>query len=192
MPPNAEVTGLRHRFDGKDKNGPNVLEFSSVQNDVDDATVSTRTDLIKNIKGSEVVIDGMIYDLDGFNHPGGDSIKLFGGNDVTVQYKMIHPYHTPKHLQKMKLVGKVSDSKLDYVFDTDFEREIKREVFKRKRIWYLWIFVQSRNLYLDYGNPSILLVYFSWTNMDTCYCIRNVSSIYWVECTTRCKPWRSV
>jgi len=129
MPPNAEVTGLRHRFNGEDKDGPNVLEFSS-RNDVDDATVSTRTDLIKNIKGSEVVIDGMIYDLDGFNHPGGDSIKIFGGNDVTVQYKMIHPYHTPKHLQKMKLVGKVSDSKMDYIFDTDFEREIKREVFK--------------------------------------------------------------
>ena len=40
-------------------------------------------------------------------HPGGDSVLLFGGNDVTVQYKMIHPYHTSKHLEKMAVMGKI-------------------------------------------------------------------------------------
>lgn len=55
---------------------------------------------------------------------------LFGGNDVTVQYKMIHPYHTQHHLEKMKKVGKVSDYNVEYVFDTPFEREIKKEVFQ--------------------------------------------------------------
>jgi fatty acid desaturase (delta-4 desaturase) len=47
--------------------------------------------------------------LTNFHHPGGESINVFGGNDVTVQYKMIHPYHTSKHLEKMKRVGKVAD-----------------------------------------------------------------------------------
>ena len=36
-------------------------------------------------------------------------MEFFGGNDVTIQYKMIHPYHTGKHLEKMKMVGKVVD-----------------------------------------------------------------------------------
>ena len=43
---------------------------------------------------------------------------------------MIHPYHTSKHLEKMRAVGKVADAQKDYVFDTPFEREMKREVFK--------------------------------------------------------------
>ena len=53
----------------------------------------------------------LIYDIADFQHPGGESILLFGGNDVTLQYKMIHPYHTSKHLEKMKRVGKVPDYK---------------------------------------------------------------------------------
>ena len=52
---------------------------------------------------------GIIYDINSFHHPGGASIHVFGGNDVTVQYKMIHPYHTDKHLEKMAKVGKVAD-----------------------------------------------------------------------------------
>jgi len=43
---------------------------------------------------------------------------------------MIHPYHTDKHLEKMKAVGKVPDYAPEYKWDTPFEREIKREVFK--------------------------------------------------------------
>jgi len=119
MPPNADVGNLRQRFTDDtlvDKN--------------EDETQPTRVDYLKNIKGNEVVIEGTIYDLESFNHPGGDSVLLFGGNDVTVQYKMIHPYHTSKHLEKMRVVGKVPDWKPEYLFDTEFEREIKREVFK--------------------------------------------------------------
>ena len=97
MAPNADVSKLRKRFG-------NEL-------DTDIATQSTRTDVIKNLSGDEVAIDGIIYTLKGFKHPGGDSIKIFGGNDVTVQYKMIHPYHTSKHLEKMEVVGKVEDYK---------------------------------------------------------------------------------
>jgi len=64
---------------------------------------------LSSLKTTEICIDGVIYDLQGFDHPGGESILLFGGNDVTVQYKMIHAYHTDKHLQKMRRVGKVVD-----------------------------------------------------------------------------------
>ena len=47
------------------------------------------------LKPTEISIDGVVYDISSF----------FGGNDVTVQYKMIHLYHTEKHLEKMKAVG---------------------------------------------------------------------------------------
>lgn len=122
MAPNADASRLRNRF-------PNANDGND--DDSNNATMSTVTPL-KSIKGTEVVIDGTIYDLNSFHHPGGDSILVFGGNDVTVQYKMIHPYHTQHHLQKMKVVGQVDpkDSESDYIFDTEFEREIKREVFK--------------------------------------------------------------
>lgn len=64
---------------------------------------------MKSLEGTEVAIDGVIYDIADFDHPGGESILIFGGNDVSVQYKMIHPYHTSKHLEKMKRVGTVAD-----------------------------------------------------------------------------------
>jgi len=117
MAPNADQTRLRHRI------------VSKLSEDSDKATISTTT-LTKNLKDNEVSIDGIIYDLTGFKHPGGDSIRVFGGNDVTVQYKMIHPLHSTKHLKKMRAIGKVSDYKMEYLFDTEFEREIKREVYK--------------------------------------------------------------
>ena len=96
MPPNADVSRLRNRFPTEE------------ESNVDDATTE-RVTTIKQLQGNEVVIDGIIYDLTSFVHPGGNSVFMFGGNDVTVQYKMIHPYHTSKHLEKMKVIGKVSD-----------------------------------------------------------------------------------
>ena len=66
---------------------------------------------VDELKTTHVCIEGVVYDLEGFDHPGGESIFVFGGNDVTTQYKMIHPYHTDKHLEKLKRVGKVSDYK---------------------------------------------------------------------------------
>jgi len=117
MPPNADVQ-LRHRLVGNSKK----------DDDFDEATESTT--LLKQLKDNEVAIDGVIYDINGFYHPGGDTIRVFGGNDVTVQYKMIHPLHTSKHLKKMRVLGKVSDYKQEYLMDTEFAREIKREVYK--------------------------------------------------------------
>jgi fatty acid desaturase (delta-4 desaturase) len=85
---------------------------------------------LKSLRAHEVVIDGVIYDITSFEHPGGESINVFGGNDATVVYRMIHPYHTTQHLQKMKVVGKIPDYSCEYKFDTPFEREIKKEVFQ--------------------------------------------------------------
>ncbi len=97
MPPNADIgSTLRNR----------IADKTTVE--ADPATKSTLRSL-KGLKGAEVAIEGVIYDIADFVHPGGEVIKFFGGNDVTVQYKMIHPYHTNKHLKKMKVVGKVVD-----------------------------------------------------------------------------------
>ena len=62
-----------------------------------------------NLKSTEVCIDGDVYDIADFDHPGGETIFVFGGNDVTETYKMIHAHHTEKQLEKMKRVGKVVD-----------------------------------------------------------------------------------
>ena len=73
-----------------------------------DGLMDSQTRTLKNLKGHEAAIDGVVYDLRSFQHPGGDSIFIFGGNDATVQYRMIHPFHTGnKHLEKLKKVGTI-------------------------------------------------------------------------------------
>lgn len=108
-------------------------------NDIDDLAVSPADGggrrlparALQDLKGHEVCVDGVVYDLTSFDHPGGGSIFLFGGNDVTTQYRMIHPHHmSSKHLQKMAAVGAVPGHSSEYKFGTEFERELKREVFR--------------------------------------------------------------
>ncbi len=104
MPPNANVgSTLRNRAVDK-----------AIADDADLPTESTIRSL-KGLKGNEIAIEGIIYDIAQFVHPGGNIINFFGGNDVTVQYKMIHPYHTAKHMEKMKVVGRVCDYEPEYV-----------------------------------------------------------------------------
>jgi fatty acid desaturase (delta-4 desaturase) len=74
-----------------------------------DPAETEKVSSLKSLQSNEVAIDGVIYDLTSFEHPGGESIYIFGGNDATTQYKMIHPYHTSKHLEKMQRVGTVPD-----------------------------------------------------------------------------------
>ena len=81
------------------------LKTSGNPASVDDASNSILT---RALKPNEISICGTVYDLTSFPHPGGNVIQFFGGNDVTVQYKMIHPHHTEKHLEKMRAVGKVA------------------------------------------------------------------------------------
>lgn len=119
MPPNADTSRLRHRFNANNLDDPA---------DHDEATIPIKT--IKELKGNEIVIEGVIYDLNGFVHPGGDSIKIFGGNEVTAQYKMMHPHHTARNLEKLKKIGTVSDWTTEYTYESDFGKEVKKEVFK--------------------------------------------------------------
>eukprot|EP00535_Pseudo-nitzschia_heimii_P010006 CAMPEP_0197179426 /NCGR_PEP_ID=MMETSP1423-20130617/4380_1 /TAXON_ID=476441 /ORGANISM="Pseudo-nitzschia heimii, Strain UNC1101" /LENGTH=455 /DNA_ID=CAMNT_0042629337 /DNA_START=24 /DNA_END=1388 /DNA_ORIENTATION=- len=128
---------------------------------------------LKGLANNEICIDGIIFDISSFEHPGGDSIKLFGGNDVTNQYKMIHPYHTAKHLEKMRLVGKIPDYAPEYKWDTPFEREIKDEVFKIVRrgrefgtpgyffraVLYLAIFFYLQYSWMQKSSYSLAIVY---------------------------------
>jgi len=127
MPPNANANILRQRLAGQRVKAP--ADFLD-DLDADASTQPNSLRSIKRLKGHEIAIDGVIYDITNFVHPGGEVVKFFGGNDVTVQYKMIHPYHSAKHLDKMKAVGKVVDFEAEYKWDTPFEREIKAEVFK--------------------------------------------------------------
>ena len=86
-----------------------VRQRRAVPEQAEKTTLAERICSLEHLRSTEVCIDGAIYDLTNFDHPGGESLHVFGGNDVTVQYKMIHPYHTEKHLQKMKRVGKAAD-----------------------------------------------------------------------------------
>jgi acyl-lipid (7-3)-desaturase (Delta-4 desaturase) len=111
MPPDADKLRQRTKAVAAIQNG------STVAVGTESATTTTQDRLcsLSNIKTTEICIDGIIYDIQHFDHPGGSSILMFGGNDVTVQYNMIHPYHTAKHLEKMKRVGKVIDFTTEYV-----------------------------------------------------------------------------
>jgi fatty acid desaturase (delta-4 desaturase) len=90
----------------------NLRQRKPLVSDDDDAATQTSGEIVTSVKklsSNQVCIEGIIYDISDFDHPGGESIHIFGGNDVTIQYNMIHPYHTDKHLEKMKRVGKVTD-----------------------------------------------------------------------------------
>jgi fatty acid desaturase (delta-4 desaturase) len=94
MPPDADKLRQRH---------------GDLVNDDDNDNVASKTErTLESLKGNEVAIEGVVYDINSFTHPGGDSIHIFGGNDATAQYKMIHPYHSSsKHLGKMTIVGRI-------------------------------------------------------------------------------------
>ena len=46
-------------------------------------------DSLSAIPRDSFVLDGLVYTLNGFEHPGGDIIELFGGTDATVPYRMV-------------------------------------------------------------------------------------------------------
>lgn len=94
-----------------DKLRQRVKAYNNNNNDETEESVSC----LKALRSNEVLIEGVVYDITSFDHPGGDSIHIFGGNDATVTYKMIHPHHTAKNLQKMKRVGVVPNYFCEYV-----------------------------------------------------------------------------
>ena len=106
MPPDADK--LRQRKGATPVDEPILLTPPTLTDPVEQSAAPL-------LKGHEMSIEGVIYDISDFDHPGGDTIKIFGGNDVTAHYKMIHPYHTSKHLEKLKQVGQVPNYKPEYV-----------------------------------------------------------------------------
>jgi fatty acid desaturase (delta-4 desaturase) len=90
---------------------------------------------LRDLQSHEVCIDGIIYDVSNFQHPGGDILYAFGGNDVTVLYKMIHPKLFLRNnnntvLSQLRPVGTVIDFTCEYDFDTPFAMELRREVYR--------------------------------------------------------------
>ncbi len=83
------------------------------------------------LSDAQVAIDGVVYDLSDFPHPGGPVLQVFGGNDVTAAYHLIHTSHAqnPHHyLGKLKRVGELPDYKPDYTFDSAFSRDLRESV----------------------------------------------------------------
>lgn len=117
-------------------NGSDLKARWKVLND-DDSSINscenTRVHFYKTVDDlseNEIAIDGIVYNINGFEHPGGEIIKMFGGNDVSNVYKYNHLYHSPKALEKLKQVGVLMHYNEAYTFESDFAKELKREVMK--------------------------------------------------------------
>ena len=143
------------------------------ENDDDVATAQEQKIVtLKSIRPTEIVVDGVIYDIENFDHPGGETIQIFGGNDVTTYYKMIHPYHTSKHLEKMTKVGTVPDFVSEYKFDSEFAKELKKEVFQivhrgkefgtfgylARALFYIGFFFSMQYLWVTQGTSLTLAI----------------------------------
>jgi len=173
MPPRESDLRYRHNATGKEtisKDDPNIITETS----------GLPAKPMKELKSTEVCIHGKIYDLTSFVHPGGDSVLIYGGNDVTAQYHMMHPYHTEKHLAKMRLVGVASDYSTEYVYDTPFEREIKREVFK---------IVRRGREFGTYGYFARAIFYISFMAYTQYKWVQEGSSIKWALLLGLAQAW---
>ena len=127
---------------------------------------NNESDLPDNV----IAIDGIVYSLDGWNHPGGEQIKMFGGNDVSVQYRMIHPNHSNNIVNVAPIVGKLINYDKEYTFGSDFEKELKREVnkivppnkiyatpgFKIRAAIYCFNYIALMYYYVAYGGSFIV------------------------------------
>jgi acyl-lipid (7-3)-desaturase (Delta-4 desaturase) len=118
MPPNADKVRHRTTATTTKVSMSTTSTLSDAVVGVDQNDTKLKCIPLSQLGDMEMCIDGIIYDITEFQyvHPGGSSFVIFGGNDVTTQYYMIHPYHTNKHLLKLKKVGIVSDYKTEYVF----------------------------------------------------------------------------
>jgi len=90
---------------------------------------------LDELSPTQVCIDGSVYRIDNFDHPGGNTVQVFGGNDVTVQYKMIHGMNRnhERNLSQLEKVGRLKQQQhrrttAEYHFDSDFAQDLKRAV----------------------------------------------------------------
>lgn len=97
MPPQIDKPGLRIRRGYLHDDEPEFYEEENKN--------IKRYKSVDDLSEFEVAIDGIVYDISAFHHPGGEIIKMFGGNDVSNVYKFNHLYHSPRSLDKLKKVG---------------------------------------------------------------------------------------
>lgn len=84
---------------------------------------------------NEVILDEYIYDLKEFakHHPGGDKmLNIFGGNDVTVHYHMIHNHKNIRTdaLERFKLRKRKYPPKHQYILNSTIFQDLKARVSK--------------------------------------------------------------
>lgn len=80
---------LRHRRGGSGGTGDRAEASTTLKHD-------TEKNVLAKLDSQHICVDGIVYALGSFpkEHPGGESIAMFGGSDCTVHYRMIHPYVT--------------------------------------------------------------------------------------------------
>ena len=94
---------------------------------------ATKDSPLAHLDPGHICVDGTVYELAGFvdEHPGGDSIGLFGGSDCTVQYHMIHPCHKTDGSalrRRMVAVEQLDGWSPQYSWGSPFELELKAAV----------------------------------------------------------------
>ena len=90
------------------------------------------------VNDNEIIIDGIVYDLTRFAkvHPGGNmALNIFGGNDVTVHYYMLHNHsvihkkalepYILREAQKNELDNNYKEYEMNSLIYRDLKNRIK-------------------------------------------------------------------
>lgn len=118
------------------------------------------------INDNEIVIEGNVYDLKKFAkiHPGGTmALNIFGGNDVTIHYYMLHNHNFfhKKTLEPYKIrEASLEDIKSNqYETNSKIYRDLKNRIKKEIKYpyatieWYIKAFIIIiLEIYIEYDN----------------------------------------
>lgn len=112
---------------------------------------------------NEVILHNNVYNLESFSeiHPGGKQIlNIFGGNDVTIHYHMLHNHKTPRFdvLEPYKL-RTIEFNKQMFIINSSSFQNLKNRVRKALPYQYAsleWyskaFFLLGFEMYLEYDN----------------------------------------
>lgn len=120
------------------------------------------------INDNEIIIDGIVYDLTRFAkvHPGGNmALNIFGGNDVTVHYYMLHN-HSVIHKKALEpyILREAPKNDLDnnykeYEMNSLIYRDLKNRIKKEIKYpyatleWYIKaVSILTLEFYIEYDN----------------------------------------
>eukprot|EP00955_Chlamydomonas_euryale_P015470 165646-Chlamydomonas_euryale.AAC.4 len=78
-----------------------------------------------------MIIDGKVYDVTDFDHPGGDVILSYAGLDATEVFEAMHPTTAPRVHMKRLLVGTLDTSSARSVDSQDSSNQNMLEDFGR-------------------------------------------------------------